>query len=90
MSMTTIATDEKAIQKAKRLRKEIRSWLKGIGDVEFLRAVRLMVRNKATSWDELPEHVKQGIEEGLQDIAEGRVYTNEEVFGEIDEWLKKP
>ena len=39
------------------------------------------------TWDDVMYHVhvRQKIEEGAQDIAEGRVYSHEEVFEESEE-----
>jgi len=39
--------------------------------------------------DSLPDELREAIEEGLRDIEEGRVYSTEEVFDEIAEWLEK-
>jgi hypothetical protein len=34
-------------------------------------------------WDELPDHVKERINRGLDDVAAGRVHKNEDVMREI-------
>lgn len=34
-------------------------------------------------WDELPDHVKAGINRGLEDVATGRVQKHEDVMLEI-------
>jgi predicted transcriptional regulator len=39
----------------------------------------IFVKEKKDWWDELPNYVKEGIEEGERDIAEGRVHSYEEV-----------
>jgi len=39
----------------------------------------IFVKEKKDWWDELPDYVKEGIEEGERDIAEGKIYTYEEV-----------
>ena len=83
------------------LREEIGFLLNRIDDVDFLTALRLLAGGKASStnaatvkgmvtWESIPEELRKAIEEGERDIAEGRVYTTEEVFREIDECLEKP
>lgn len=39
------------------------------------------------TWDDVMYqiHVRQKIEEGMRDIAEGRVFSHEEVFAEFEE-----
>lgn len=37
------------------------------------------MKEKKDWWDELPNYVKEGIEEGERDIAEGRVHSYEEI-----------
>jgi predicted transcriptional regulator len=39
----------------------------------------VFVKEKKDWWDELPDYVKEGIEEGERDIAEGKIHTYEEV-----------
>lgn len=39
----------------------------------------IFVKEKKDWWDELPNYVKEGIEEGECDIAEGRVHSYEEI-----------
>ena len=39
----------------------------------------IFVKEKKDWWDELPNYVKEGIEEGERDIAEGRVHSYEEI-----------
>jgi|JI71714B2RNA_FD_contig_31_4492340_length_518_multi_7_in_0_out_0_2 predicted transcriptional regulator len=39
----------------------------------------IFVKEKKDWWDELPKYVKERIEAGEQDIAEGRVHSYEEL-----------
>jgi predicted transcriptional regulator len=39
----------------------------------------IFVKEKKDWWDELPNYVKEGIEEGERDIGEGRVHSYEEI-----------
>ncbi len=39
----------------------------------------IFVKEKKDWWDELPNYVKEGIEEGERDIAEDRVHSYEEI-----------
>jgi predicted transcriptional regulator len=39
----------------------------------------IFVKEKKDWWDELPKYVKEGIEAGEQDIAEGRIHSYEEL-----------
>ncbi len=41
------------------------------------------------TWDSLHPDLKKALEEGMRDVAAGRVYSSEEVFRELDEWLEK-
>lgn len=37
----------------------------------------------------LTEAQKQGLEEALEDVKEGRVHSHEEVMSEMEAWLRK-
>lgn len=39
----------------------------------------IFVKEKKDWWNELPDYVKEGIEEGEHDIAEGRIHSYEEI-----------
>ena len=39
----------------------------------------IFVKEKKDWWDELPNYVKEGIEAGERDIAEGKVHSHEEL-----------
>lgn len=36
----------------------------------------------------IPEHVKDGIEKGLEDVKSGRVLTEQQVDDAVDKWFK--
>ena len=55
--------------------------LKDISLINHLKAVREAVTNDW--WDELTQEERKGIEEGIQDIEEGRVYQHKEVMAEF-------
>lgn len=40
-------------------------------------------------WDELPDHVKAGIDEGIAQADAGDVFSHEEVMKEYEKWLKR-
>jgi len=76
------------------LKREIRFWLKRIDNDEFLKGIRTLVRSEAivkrvAHFDSLPLPVRQAILDCDRDIAADRLYSSEEVFQEIDEWLEK-
>ena len=87
-------TGKKRLGSQESLKREIRFWLKRIDDDEFLKAVCALVRNegivkRVAHYGSLHPELRQAIEEGDRDIAAGRVYSSEEVFDEIEEWLEK-
>jgi hypothetical protein len=76
------------------LKQEIRFWLKRVDNDDFLKAVCALVRNegmvkRVAHYVSLHSELRRAIEEGDRDIAEGRVYSSEGVFDEIEEWLEK-
>ena len=76
------------------LKQEILFWLKRIDNDEFLKAVCALVRNegmvkRVAHYGSLHPELRKAIEEGDRDIAEGQIYSSEEVFDEIEEWLEK-
>lgn len=92
--MTTTEAKKPKTDPKESLRREIRFWLKRVDDDGFLKAVRALVRNegmvkRTVSFESLPEPVRQAILDCDRDIAEDRLYSTEEVFQEIDEWLEK-
>jgi len=62
-----------------------------IEDDDFLNAVKVILDIKESNIGvyKLNPIQKKLIQQSEKDFKEGRVYTNEEVFKEIDEWLKE-
>lgn len=62
----------------------------GINDKSFLTAIKTIIDTKSESiiYKTSPEQ-KLRIKEGIEQIARGEYYTNEQVELEIDEWLKE-
>ncbi len=80
--------EDKAVRVKNKLKKEIAFWIKRVDNYEFLKAVRSLVRNEAVvkrvaTQDSFPTAVREAIEEGLRDIAAGRLQTQEEVEKEL-------
>jgi predicted transcriptional regulator len=61
-----------------------------IDDKSFLSAINTMIETKSntTIFKTTPEQKKK-IEQGINDIKEGRFFTDEEVQKEVDKWLKE-
>ena len=58
------------------------SWIEELDDINTLSLID-SVKNSHTKgdwWDDLPESHKQNIQEGLDDIENGRVMTSEEFW----------
>ena len=95
---TTLLEEPKSVKKQTDprdlLKREIHFWLNRVDNYEFLKAVRTLVRNegmvkRVAHYASLHPELRKAIEEGDRDIAGGRVYSSEEVFDEIEEWLEK-
>jgi predicted transcriptional regulator len=81
MSSSTIKTD---------LHKVIDS----IEDEELLEEIHYLIKsslegNQEEMWDELPEEVKIGIEEGLSQANKGQTITNEQFREKFKKWFSK-
>ena len=66
--------------------------IENIEDESFLNAIYVMITHRVapsriTKWDELPEALKQEIEEGLNDIENGEVVDHEVVMKKYEKWL---
>lgn len=54
--------------------------LKETENPSVIKAIKKVFQNEKKDWfDELPNNAKKGIEEGLEDIKNGRVVSYEEV-----------
>ena len=61
---------------------ELIEWLAKLEDnetIKYLKIVKDSKNNKNDWWNDLTEEQKQGIQKGLKDIEEGRVFSHEEV-----------
>jgi len=62
----------------------------GINDKSFLSAINTFIEAKSDSmiYKTTPEQ-RKSIQEGIEQIARGEFFTNEEVKKEMNEWLKE-
>lgn len=63
---------------------ELIEWLAKLEDnetIKYLKIVKDSKNNKNDWWNDLTEEQKRGIQKGLKDIEEGRVFSHEEVRG---------
>jgi hypothetical protein len=73
------------------LREAIHENLDKIDDEEFLETLHAIVTSRDDSWSEssLPAWQRTKLERSEQQIREGKFKFNEEVFKNVDRWLKK-
>jgi len=73
------------------LKKLLISKIDDIDDEELLKAVYKLLDYKSTSGDVyvLSEDEKKEIEEGLQQVRDGKTISDEDVQREIDKWLSE-
>ena len=70
------------------LKKSLHEKIDGLDDQDFLEYVDAII----TSKDEvfiIPEHMKEGIRQGKDDIKNGRIHTMEEFEKKYEKWLKE-
>lgn len=60
--------------------------IQGIDDEDFLNALWVLTDAKVHP---VPETIKASIVQSQQDLAERKVYDNDTVFDEIDQWLNE-
>jgi hypothetical protein len=71
------------------LKANLHDLIENIDDKNVLNAIyilltkQLKIKPKADFWDELPENVKNDIEEAIKEADLGKVYTHESVVEEI-------
>lgn len=66
--------------------------IEDIEDESFLNAIYVMITHKAAplagpKWNELPEALKQEIEEGLEQAEKGEVVEHKAVMKKYKKWL---
>ena len=61
---------------------ELIAWLSNLEDqdtIEYLKIVKESQETETDWWEELSDVQKKGIENGLKDLKEGRIFAHEEV-----------
>ena len=74
------------------LKLNLHNLIENIEDESFLNAIYVMITHRVapsriTKWDELPETLKQEIEEGLEQAEKGEVIEHETVMKKYGKWL---
>lgn len=67
-------------------------WISQLEDESIIEDIKFLRENSTNGndrWDDLSEAEKKGIEEGLRDIEEGRIFTHEQVKDKVKKWLTK-
>ena len=57
--------------------------------IEDIKSPRENSSNGKDWWDDLSEEEKKGIEEGLRDNEEGRIFTHEKIKDKVKKWFTK-
>ncbi|MEN8958616.1 MAG: hypothetical protein ABF242_10620 [Flavobacteriales bacterium] len=67
------------------LKNKLHSLIDSIGDNEKLQAMLIFMNNSTTSdwWDEMSDDNKNDIEEGLNDLKKGNIYSDKEVRNNV-------
>ena len=73
------------------LKGDIFNLLEKVNDINILKGIKILLTKQIETpkvvdfWDELPTHVKNGIEEGLRESELGLTIPHEEVMKKITE-----
>jgi predicted transcriptional regulator len=70
-------------------KQELITWIENLNDRRTLQFLQ-MLKNSQTEddwWDDLPQTVKDSIDQGLEDIKAGRITPHEEVRKSYEKWL---
>ncbi len=72
------------------LREQIKQYVDA-ADERMLRIIFTILETDSEKdwWDELPQQVKDSIDEGIRDVEEGRVISHEDFLKRNEQWLKK-
>lgn len=70
------------------LKKSIHKKIDDLDDPDFLELVNKLIQNKDKVF-EIPEHMKEGVRQGENDIKNGDVFTMEDFEKKYSQWLKK-
>jgi predicted transcriptional regulator len=70
-------------------KQELIHWIEGLNDRRTLRLLQLLKTEQTENdwWNDLPQAVKDAIDEGLADIEAGRVISNEEFWKQYEHYL---
>jgi len=74
------------------LKLSLHNLIDNIENESLLKAIYVMITHKTApsgslKWDELPESLRQEIEEGLEQAEKGEVIEHEKVMKKYDKWL---
>jgi predicted transcriptional regulator len=70
------------------LKKSIHKKVDDLNDRELLELVDAIVNRKGEVFV-IPEHMKEGIRQGMEDIKNGDFYTMEDFEKKYEKWLKE-
>ncbi|MBD0285196.1 MAG: hypothetical protein ICV84_10975 [Flavisolibacter sp.] len=72
------------------LREQIKQYVNA-ADERILRIVFTILEMDSEKdwWDELPQQVKDSIDEGIRDVEEGHIISHEDFLKRNEQWLKK-
>jgi len=69
------------------LKKSIHKKFDDLNDPDFLKLINTLIHNQDKVF-EIPEHMKDGIRQGADDIKHGNVFTMEHFENKYSQWLK--
>lgn len=70
------------------LKKSLHEKIDNLNDEAYLEMLELMIDHREEVF-QIPEHMKEGIREGLEDIKNGNIITMEELEKKYKKWLKE-
>lgn len=70
-------------------KQELIDWIDQIEDKALLDALQTIKNNQASGdwWDDLPQAVKDSIDEGIADADAGRVISSEQFWKQYEQYL---
>ena len=69
------------------LEKSLHEKIDGLNDQQFLEHIAAILSNKEEVFI-IPPHMKEGIQQGEEDIRNGRIHTQEDFEKKYEKWLK--
>lgn len=72
-------------------KQELVDWIKELEDQAILENIKILKESTEGKdwWDEISEAERESIRRGEEDIKAGRVYTNEEFWEKIQNYINK-